>query len=130
MKKHISKIVKMVLEGDNMDRLAEIIEIKHRDLVDNMKLMCMLLDDKKASDIQQFIEDAWKVYELSIELTGMISSYKIVVGIADVKPEIRDIEENILCYHDILKGNLKKVAIKYVESERDFRKWRIVSGQK
>ena len=90
----------------------------------------MLLDDKKASDIQQFIEDAWKVYELSIELTGMISSYKIVVGIADVKPEIRDIEENILCYHDILKGNLKKVAIKYVESERDFRKWRIVSGQK
>ena len=120
----------MVLEGDNMDRLAEIIEIKHKDLVDNMKLMCMLLDDKKASDIQQFIEDAWEVYELSIELTGMISAYKTAIGIADVKPEIRDIEEDILCYHDTLKRNLKKVAIKYVESERDFRKWGIVSGQK
>ena len=124
---------------DNIDRLAEIIEIKHKDLVDNMKLVSALISNGRASDIVTYTKDAWEIYDNAMELRGMITAYKIIldisayktaIGIADVKPEIRDIEEDILCYHDTLKRNLKKVAIKYVESERDFRKWGIVSGQK
>ena len=106
---------------DNIDRLAEIIEIKHKDLVDNMKLVSALISNGRASDIVTYTKDAWEIYDNAMELRGMITAYKIILDNEDPEINLWEYEQTVSRCIKVLSINLKKITQRYAQSEQHLR---------